>query len=267
MPEGDTVWRNARLLDRELAGQVLTGSDFRVPALATVDLSGAVVVGTTTHGKHLLTHIDSPATADGHTRWTLHTHLKMEGAWQAYGPGQRWRRPAHTARVLLSSGVRTVVGFSLGIVDLVPRETEHQLVEHLGPDLLAACVDLAEASRRLVEDPTTPVVEAVQDQRRFAGIGNMYANELCFILGLHPATPVGDVRDPGRLVSRARSLLEQNKQRAQQSTTGDLRTGRRTWVYRQRSCRRCGNSVATVMTGPEGSERATYWCPHCQPEG
>ena len=39
MPEGDTVHRAAKRLDRNLSGQVLTGSDFRVPSLATVDLS------------------------------------------------------------------------------------------------------------------------------------------------------------------------------------------------------------------------------------
>lgn len=262
MPEGDTVWRTARLLDRALAGAVLTRSDFRVPALATVDLSGAVVAGTRTHGKHLLTRIDA---ADA--RWTLHTHLKMEGAWQAYAAGERWRRPAHTARVVLSSTERTAVGFSLGTVELLSREHEHEVTGHLGPDLLADDVALTEAVARLVDEPATPLVEAVQDQRRFAGIGNMYACELCFLVGLHPATPVGEVGDPLRLVNRARALLVQNRERAHQSTTGDLRAGRRTWVYRQRSCRRCGTTVATSMTGPQSRERATYWCPHCQPGG
>ena len=35
MPEGDTVWNTARVLERALLGEVLTGSDFRVPQLAT----------------------------------------------------------------------------------------------------------------------------------------------------------------------------------------------------------------------------------------
>lgn len=262
MPEGDTVWRAARLLDRALRGQVLTSSDFRVPALATVDLTGAYVDGTGTHGKHLLTRL----AADG-TDWTLHTHLKMEGAWQVYAAGQRWRRPAHTARVVLGTSTRQAVGFSLGVVELLPRGDEHEVVGHLGPDLLHDDVDLADAARRLLADPTTPLVEAVQDQRRFAGIGNMYANELCFLAGQHPASPVGDVRDPEHLVRRARALLVLNKERPQQSTTGDLRPGRRTWVYRQRACRRCGTAVSTATVGPDGRERATYWCPRCQPAG
>ena len=41
MPEGDTVWRAAQMLDRALSGKVLTSTDFRVPAYATWDLTGA----------------------------------------------------------------------------------------------------------------------------------------------------------------------------------------------------------------------------------
>ena len=84
VPEGDTVFRAARLLDRALTGRVLTASDFRVPQHATADLSGGTVVGTVSRGKHLLTRVDR-----GPDAWTLHTHLKMEGAWRVLD-----RRPA-----------------------------------------------------------------------------------------------------------------------------------------------------------------------------
>jgi len=46
VPEGDTVWRAARLLHRSLSGKVLTETDVRVPAFATWDLSGATVTET-----------------------------------------------------------------------------------------------------------------------------------------------------------------------------------------------------------------------------
>mgnify|MGYP002651415829 CR=1 FL=1 len=91
MPEGDTVLRAAQRLDRALSGQVLTRCDLRMPQWATVDLTGATVLSTIARGKHLLTRFD-----EGHT---LHTHLKMEGSWQVYAPRERWRRPAHQARL------------------------------------------------------------------------------------------------------------------------------------------------------------------------
>jgi len=262
VPEGDTVYRAARLLDRALTGATLTRTDFRVPELATTDLSGAQVLETVSRGKHLLTRV---RTSD--QDWTLHTHLKMEGAWRVHEPGARWRRPAHQARVVLETERTVAVGFSLGIVELVATEDETTVVGHLGPDLLGPDWDEVAALSRLGEDPLRPIGEALLDQTRLAGIGNMYQAELCFVSGVHPATPIGQVPDLTRLIRRAKQMLDLNKERAIQSTTGDLRERQRLWVYRRDRlpCRRCQTPVSVAMTGPAGRERASYWCPSCQP--
>jgi len=254
MPEGDTVWRVARSLDRALSRQALARTDFRVPQLATVDLSGREVVSTTARGKHLLTRIGSDH--------TLHTHLKMEGAWHLYRPGAPWKRPAHEARVVLEVADRVAVGFALGVVELLARAEEEAAVGHLGPDLLGADWDANLAVGRLLADPERPIGEALLDQRNLAGIGNIYRNELCFLAGVPPTAPVAAVPDLPRLVRRAKALLDANKERVEQTTTGDLRPGRRTYVYRQRVCRRCGT---TVEVGADDRARATYRCPRCQP--
>jgi endonuclease-8 len=259
VPEGDTVWRTARHLDQALSGSTLVETDFRVPAHATADLSGQPVLETFARGKHLLTRI-GPDT-------TLHTHLKMEGAWHLYRPGTRWKRPAHEARVVLRTDTWTAVGFLLGIVELVDRAAEQQVVGHLGPDLLGPHWDEHEALRRLRDVPDRPVAEAILDQRNLAGLGNVYKSELCFLAGVHPHLPVGEVPDLPRLVRRAKAVLEANKDRVEQSTTGDLRRGRRTWVYgrAREPCRRCGTKVRVSEQGDPGQERVTYWCPSCQP--
>jgi endonuclease-8 len=259
VPEGDTVWRAARSLDKALSGQVLTATDFRVPALATVDLSGQTVERTLARGKHLLTRI-----GDEHT---LHTHLKMEGSWHLYRPDSRWRRPAHEARVVLRTEPWHGVGFALGVVELLARDAESEAVGHLGPDLLGPDWDADEAVRRLSDRPDRPLVEALLDQRNLAGIGNLYANELCFLAGTHPSAPVASVRDLPRLVTRAKALLEANKDRVEQATTGSLGRGASQWVYRRerKGCLRCGTRIQVAMIGDPGRERATYWCPHCQP--
>jgi endonuclease-8 len=265
VPEGDTVYRAARLLDRALSGRVLTRTDFRVPQHATADLAGATVVGTVSRGKHLLTRIDGGP--DGGEQWTLHTHLKMEGAWRVLEHGQRWPRPAHQARVVLETDGTVAVGFSLGILELFPRALEVDAVGHLGPDLLGPDWDEDVALARLREDPARPIGEALLDQTRLAGIGNMYMAELCFVGGVHPHTPVGEVSGLTRLVRRAKQMLDLNKERAVQSTTGDLRERQRMWVYRRDKspCRRCGTPIRVEMVGPAGRERASYWCPSCQP--
>lgn len=264
MPEGDTVYRAARLLDRGLTGRVLEESDLRVPQHATVDLAEAVVEGTASYGKHLLTRIGPRPGEDA--AWTLHTHLKMEGGWRLFRPGERWSRPTHQARVVLRVPGVVAVGFSLGIVELVPRAQEPDLTAHLGPDLLGAW-DEREALRRLLADPAMPVGEALRDQRNLAGLGNMYVAELLFVSGVHPMRPVGEVADRlPRMVRRGRQMLEVNKERPVQTTTGDLRERERHWVYRRdRSpCRRCGGPIRVEQQGPAGRERTVYFCPTCQ---
>jgi endonuclease-8 len=262
VPEGDTVYRTARLLDRSLSGQALDKTDFRVPQHATADLSGGTVVETVSRGKHLLTRIER----DGQ-QWTLHTHLKMEGSWKVVKPGQRWPRSAAQARVVLETARATAIGFSLGIVELLDRSAEDRAVGHLGPDLLGPDWDEDLALANLARDPSRPLREALLDQTNLAGIGNMYAAELCFTSGVHPETPLAAVPDLRRLVRRAHQMLELNKERWTQSTTGDLRERERMWVFRRdRSpCRRCGTPVVVEMQGPAGRDRASYWCPSCQP--
>jgi endonuclease-8 len=191
VPEGDTVWRTARRLHAALAGRELLRSDFRVPRYATLDLSGRTVDEAVSRGKHLLIRAGD---------LTIHSHLKMEGSWQVYRPGERWRKPAFQARVVLENAAATAVGFQLGLLDVVPRAREDEVVGHLGPDLLGPDWDEDEALRRLRLDPGRPVGLALLDQRNLAGIGNIYRCEVCFLAGVHPLAPVGEVADLPRLV-------------------------------------------------------------------
>jgi endonuclease-8 len=255
VPEGDTVWRTAKHLDQTLTGRLLTATDFRVPAFATLDLSGREVTGTVSRGKHLLTRIGADH--------TLHTHLKMEGSWHLYRPTTRWRRPEHEARVVLRTEEWHAVGFALGITEVIGRDEEQDAVGHLGPDLLGPDWDEDEALRRLTAEPLRPIGEALLDQRNLAGVGNMYKAELCFLAGVHPDTPVDRVPDLRRMVRRAKQVLEVNKERVQQATTGDLRRGRQLWVYARgrQPCLRCGTRIAY----DENGGRPSYWCPVCQP--
>jgi endonuclease-8 len=256
MPEGDNVWQTARRLEA-LSGQQLTATDFRIPSLATVDLSGRRVVETASRGKHLLTRIEGDA--------TLHSHLKMEGRWDVRTLGSQWRRPSHEARVVLRTASHEAVGFSV-VLDLVPTSEEDRVVGHLGPDLLGPDWDQAEAVRRIEQSPDVPVGVAVLDQRNLAGLGNVYRAELCFLSGIDPHTPVADVPDLARVVARGHALINANRDRPVRITTGDRRPGRQLWVYRRRGpCLRCGTRIEVDELGPEGQERTVWWCPSCQP--
>jgi endonuclease-8 len=71
------------------------------------------------------------------------------------------------------------------------------------------------------------------------------------------------VPDVRRLVRRAKQVLEVNKERIEQATTGDLRRGRTHWVYPRagQPCRRCGTRIRTA----DLAGREAFWCPRCQP--
>ncbi|MDQ7907379.1 zinc finger domain-containing protein [Phytohabitans sp. ZYX-F-186] len=274
MPEGDTVWNTARALHRALAGGRLTATDFRVPQLAAADLTGWTVLESASRGKHLLLRLRAPDVAirpasgagrdpEGERRLTLHSHLRMDGAWRAYSPGERWAaRPAHLIRAVLRTADAVAVGYHLHDLALIPSEEEKGLVGHLGPDLLGADWDPAEAVRRLAAHPDTAIAEALLDQRNLAGIGNLYKCEVLFLRGVDPWTPVRDVPDLPAMVALAHKLLVANRGRWTQSTTGSLRRTETTYVYGRRAqpCRRCGTAIRKL----EQDVRVTYWCPACQ---
>ena len=261
MPEGDTVFLAAGRLDRALRGRVLTGSDFRVPRYSTLDLSGRRVQEVVARGKHILFRLTGDV--------TLHTHFEMDGAWHIYRSGERWRAPAHEARVVLATDVFSVVGFRLPVIDVLDRADEERVVGHLGPDLLGPDWDPDEAERRLVADPACPIGDALLDQAVMAGLGNVYRSEICFLMGLDPMTPVGEVPDPARVVARSRAVIFANRNTGNQITTGDARPGRTHWVYGRggEPCRRCGAAIERSHAGPTGRERVIYRCPRCQPAG
>lgn len=261
MPEGDTVWNTARALHRALAGGRLTATDFRVPQLATTDLVGWTVLEVVSRGKHLLLRLADPA---GEQRLTLHSHLRMDGAWRIYQPGKRWSaRPAHLIRLVLRTADAIAVGYHLHDLALLPTTQEDRLVGHLGPDLLGPDWDPAEAVRRLAAHPRVSIAEALLDQTNFAGMGNLYKSEVLFLRGLNPWTPVAAVADLTGLVTLAQRLLAGNRGRWTQSTTGSLHRGQTNYVYGRRAqpCRRCGMLVEKAEQG----DRVTYWCPGCQP--
>jgi endonuclease-8 len=259
VPEGDTVWLTAHRLHAALADRPLLRADLRVPRLATVDLTGRRLLRVAPRGKHLLARLEGGL--------TLHSHLRMDGAWHLYSPGERWRGgPEHQIRAVLETQARTAVGYRLPLLELLPTAGECEVVGHLGPDLLGPDWDPVEALRKLSADPDRPLGEALLDQRNLAGIGNVYVAELCFLRGVTPWTPFGQVTSPNGLVTLAKRLLEANKARPGQVTTGDTRRGRTHWVYDRalRPCRRCCTPVRAGGHGPPGQERVAYWCPRCQ---
>lgn len=250
MPEGDTVWHTAAVLRKHLCRQTLTRCDIRVPQFATVDLTGHVVDEVLSRGKHLFIRVGQAS---------IHSHLKMDGSWRV---GNRPARVDHRTRIILEANDIRAVGIDLAVLEVLDREHDDQAVAHLGPDLLGPDWNAELAAANLSAQPDRPLAQALLDQRVLAGVGNVYCNELCFIAGHLPTTPVSAVANPRRLVGRARDMLWANRFRWNRCTTGDTRPGHQLWVYGRagQACRRCGARIVVDDTG----QRIAYWCPSCQ---
>jgi endonuclease VIII len=251
VPEGDTVHRTARRLNDALAGRMLTQTDFRVPALATVDLAGRSITDVVARGKHILIRLD-----DGHT---IHSHLRMDGAWRTVAPSAARRATsAHEIRAVLATADVVALGRRVHDLSVVATADEHRLVGHLGPDLLGADWDEAEALRRIAAQPERTIGEALLDQRNLAGLGTVYRAETLFVSGVNPWLRVRDVAGLADVVRRARKLLVAGRDSGRPPTN---------FVYGRapRPCPRCGTAVRSAMQGEPPNERITYWCPHCQP--
>jgi len=153
------------------------------------------------------------------------------------------------------------------MLDLVRTNQEHTLVGHLGPDILDDDFDAGRAVANLAASDQT-VGAALLDQRNLAGIGTLWSSESLFLERLHPWVPAADLAADtlDRLVERARRLMRANLPFAVQSSTGDRRDGRTSYVHARsgRPCRWCGTTVRVHTIGPPTRERPMFYCPGCQ---
>ena len=269
MPEGDTLYRTAAGLRPHLVGRAVTAARANGPGAVpqAYRLVGRTIDAVDSVGKNLIIRFDGGL--------ELRTHLRMNGSWHRYRPGEPWKRPAARARLVLEVPGAVAVCFDAPVVELFEARTEalHPSLGRLGPDLLHPEFDQAEAHRRL-RDPSraaTPIAIALLDQRALAGIGNVYKNEVLWIERVSPFATIADLDDAtlDRLIATARRLLVANASPthgAERTTTaGDRGAPGALYVYGRggRPCRRCGTAIASTRQGSD-VPRTTYWCPTCQ---
>ncbi|MCS4490038.1 Fpg/Nei family DNA glycosylase [Corynebacterium sp. ES2794-CONJ1] len=268
MPEGDSVFRLARRL-QFMSGREVISSDIRVPRFALADFSGRQCEKVWPYGKHLFMAFGPDI---------LQTHLKMEGTWSVHRLGDRWRKPAFTARVVLRladppNDPIEIVGHSLGLVRVIKASEYDEAIGYLGPDVLAPEFDAAEAKRRLLLRPDRTIGAALMDQKNLAGVGNEYRAEILFLAGLHPLRRVGDV-DIDQVLAITRRLMWSNRLSTTRVSTGVKIPGQTSYVFgrNRKPCRRCGTLIEKGKLGgkdahgEEGElERIIWWCSQCQP--
>ena len=268
MPEGDTIHRAARRVGAALVGSEIRSIETPHPRHGNdrwpERLAGQAVRSVDAHGKHLFVRFDGGL--------TLHSHLRMGGAWGVYSRGERWQRAPRRAWLVIRTDEHDVVQFDGPVLELMTdaRTRFDQRLARLGPDLLQERFDERGYVRRLRgDDPTRAIGEALLDQRNVAGVGNVWKNEGCFLAGIDPWRRVRDIDDDEALaiVRGIRPLMAASAERGGRITTFDGPAARnewRTWVHERSGmpCRRCTTTIRARGQGDDN--RTTFWCPGCQ---
>ena len=274
VPEGDTIFRAARTLHRALAGKLVVRFESVFPHLTRVHedtpITGRTVEEVRAAGKHLLMQFSGDL--------VLRTHMRMNGSWHIYRPGEAWQRSRRSMRVLVGTADYEAIAFDIQVAEwLRGKEIERQEdLRRLGPDLLGAAFDAAEAARRIRARGDSEIADVLLNQRVVAGIGNVYKSEVLFACGVNPFAPVASVSDEqiDCLLTTARRFFQANVIEALapmttytgfRRTTGRVNLKERLWVYGRANepCRKCATAVSIRPQGRDA--RLTYWCSTCQP--
>jgi formamidopyrimidine-DNA glycosylase len=267
LPEVETIRRG---LEPKLAGKTITAltvADAAVSAQPVVELRhlalGHSVTGLRRRGKYLIVDLDEGI---------LVVHLRMTGQ-------LLFERPAtpRLPRFSIEFDDRSFLHFfdvrRFGRLWALrdEAELEHFFAE-LGVEPLSPGFSTARV-RALLEGRRAPLKAFLLDQRRIAGVGNIYADEALYRAGLHPLRPAGSVgaRGAGRLRDALVETLELGIAQAGTSVDsfvdpegapGSFQEMLNVYQRTGEPCRRCGTPIERVVVGGRG----THFCPRCQPK-
>ncbi|MDX1395555.1 MAG: bifunctional DNA-formamidopyrimidine glycosylase/DNA-(apurinic or apyrimidinic site) lyase [Gemmatimonadota bacterium] len=168
-------------------------------------------------------------------------------------------------RVLFYDDTRRLGGFDL----LTPAEWA-VLESRIGPEPLASSFSAARFGERFAGS-RAPIKNALLDQRRIAGVGNIYASEALFRARVDPRRAGGslDTEEVVRLHRAVRAVLREalswagttfRSYRAVNGRSGSFQSRLRVYGREDEACRRCGDPVERVVQ----AGRSTFFCPSCQ---
>jgi endonuclease-8 len=276
MPEGDTIFRTARNIGRALMGKPVIAFRSTFPLLTRFNddtpLVGQTVDQVEARGKWLLIHFSGGG--------ILTSHLLMNGSWHIYRHGERWQAPRFNMRIVIENSEYQAVGFRVPVARMHTQQSLARDLHVAQPanDVLIADFDAEAALARLLDRRHEALADVLLDQSVFAGVGNVFKSEICFVLGLNPFRAVGTLtrEEASTTIATAKKLLRANVledsgdlivtfRGQQRRTTHASDPSASLWVYGRAGepCRRCNESIRRRIRGEDA--RVTFWCPCCQP--
>ena len=235
------------------------------PSLVAAELVGETIAEVDRRGKYLLIRLASGR--------TLTVHLRMTGS-LSHAPAGELPDDRHR-RATLGLDTGTDVAYRdvrrFGTWELLePGEVRPYLRSRLGPEPLAASFTGAKLAR-LAAGRKTPVKSFLLDQRRIAGIGNIYADEALWRARIHPRTPAGELGEDqlARLHRAIRAALRRGVELrgstlrtyvTPDGTPGGMQHEFHVYGRLGEPCDRCGHPIERIVLGGRG----TWFCQQCQ---
>lgn len=270
MPEWPEMENYRRLLLDKVSGARIIGTEVTceksinvAPDVFAREITGAVVWFVEHRGKFLILHLDNGK------RLVLHLML---GGLLYFGNDED--RPDRTVQVTirLISGNLYFIGLRLGYLHLLTAKDTNAAMAELGPEPFDKRLD-AQRFRERFAGKRGKLKPALTDQAVIAGIGNCYADEICFTAGVHPAAAIPKIAPEAweRLYAAMRTVLEKATDAGGYMEmplyAGDTLTGgynERCLVYDRggEPCPRCESKIVQTET----AGRKMFYCPVCQPE-
>jgi endonuclease-8 len=279
MPEGDTIYRAARTLQKAIGNQVVRGFETGLAKLARVNddapLVGRMVEKVESRGKWCLIFFSGDL--------ILVTHMLMSGSWHLYRTGEKWRMRREKMRVVIRTDEWEAVAFNVPVAEFHSARSlqRSSQIPGLGPDILSSEFTVEDGAARLAayaaENPEAEIAVVLLDQRVLAGLGNVYKSEIAFAAGVNPFRAMRTItpREMEVMVEFSQRYMKANvadgkgdgivTYAGNRRTTHSSNREERLWVYGRQGqeCRRCGTAVMMRKQGVQA--RSTYWCPACQP--
>jgi formamidopyrimidine-DNA glycosylase len=273
LPEAETIVRGLRpaIVGREIRGvEVIHADVLRQPARPfAAALRGATIRAVGRRGKNVVIELDRGR--------VIAVNLGMTGRLiplgERDGPkAAEWAHPA--VRFRFQGGGALVFDDTrrFGTVECLSRDAWEMRSARMGPEPLEPSFT-ARSLHAALSSSKTPVRSWLLDQRRIAGVGNIYANEALHLAGIHPMRQARGIDRAGAAALRKGIRRVLNRAIGAGGTTiRDYRTAqgaagryaRRLLVYGRDGspCARCGSEIRRIVFGG----RSAFFCPICQPE-
>jgi formamidopyrimidine-DNA glycosylase len=154
-----------------------------------------------------------------------------------------------------------------GYAHYVPDLAAHEMTAKLGPNALDLTLD---QFRALLRGRRGAIKSFLLNQKRIAGIGNVYVQDPLFKAGIHPLRPINALNDDevAALWQALGETLQESIDHGGSAWELNLYGEKGGWDerfllvgYREgQPCPACGTTVVKIETGSTSS----YICPNCQ---